>query len=409
MQVGINTNIDKRRKMTRKTSFLLTFCIFVALSNVAYSAENYASEEYVDDLFFEVIDYVDSTTTPMSRTMKTNDTQLFDNQVVLRDMLNGRDADDNWIQLDTEAKLAIPAINELHSEMAGKQDVITAENPLAVENISGLSEVATTGSYNSLSDKPEIPSVEGLAEKSYVDEELAKIVSAETIQNLEQNISNNYLSKTDAQNTYVTQKTASETYVTEQQVTQQITNVVGSADSGLLKDVADNKAAIATKADKSALETAVTDLNAKIDQAVIDSSNIDLSSYAKSEDVAKTYATIETVDAVEGRVDTLEAAGYQTAQQVQGAITTATADLATKSELGSYAKTEYVNTELAKKANTADLKALAFKDMVATADIEPKAVTMDKIAGRTPAAGETLLMSVDAEGNVTWLSVEILK
>lgn len=385
--------------MTRKTSFLLPFCIFVALSNVAYSAENYASEEYVDDLFFEVIDYVDSTTTPMSRTMKTNDTQLFDNQVVLRDMLNGRDADDNWIQLDTEAKLAIPAINELHSEMAGKQDVITAENPLAVENISGLSEVATTGSYNSLSDKPEIPSVEGLAEKSYVDEELAKKVSAETIQNLEQNISNNYLSKTDAQNTYMT----------EQQVAQQITNVVGSADSGLLKDVADNKAAIATKADKSALETAVTDLNAKIDQAVIDSSNIDLSSYAKSEDVAKTYATIETVDAVEGRVDTLEAAGYQTAQQVQGAITTATADLATKSELGSYAKTEDVNTELAKKANTADLKALAFKDMVATADIEPKAVTMDKIAGRTPAAGETLLMSVDAEGNVTWLSVEILK
>ncbi len=388
---------------------MLPFCIFVALSNVAYSAENYASEEYVDDLFFEVIDYVDSTTTPMSRTMNTNDNQLFENQVVLRDMLNSRDADDNWIQLDTEAKLAIPAINELHSEMAGKQDVITAENPLAVENISGLSEVATTGSYNSLSDKPEIPSVEGLAEKSYVDEELAKKVSAETIQNLEQNISNNYLTKTDAQNTYVTQKTASETYVTEQQVTQQITNVVGSADSGLLKDVADNKAAIATKADKSALETAVTDLNAKIDQAVIDSSNIDLSSYAKSEDVAKTYATIETVDAVEGRVDTLEAAGYQTAQQVQGAITTATADLATKSELGSYAKTETVNAELAKKANTADLKALAFKDMVATADIDAKAVTMDKIAGRTPAAGETLLMSVDAEGNVTWLSVEILK
>lgn len=385
--------------MTRKTSFLLPFCIFVALSNVAYSAENYASEEYVDDLFFEVIDYVDSTTTPMSRTMKTNDTQLFDNQVVLRDMLNGRDADDNWIQLDTEAKLAIPAINELHSEMAGKQDVITAENPLAVENISGLSEVATTGSYNSLSDKPEIPSVEGLAEKSYVDEELAKKVSAETIQNLEQNISNNYLSKTDAQNTYVT----------EQQVTQQITNVVGSADSGLLKDVADNKAAIATKADKSALETAVTDLNAKIDQAVIDSSNVDLSSYAKSEDVAKAYATIETVDAVEGRVDTLEAAGYQTAQQVQGAITTATADLATKSELGSYAKTETVNAELAKKANTADLKALAYKDTVATADIDAKAVTMDKIAGRLPAEGETLLMSVDAEGNVTWLSVEILK
>ncbi|MBO5740081.1 MAG: hypothetical protein J6R52_03375 [Alphaproteobacteria bacterium] len=382
--------------MTRKISFLLPFCIFVALSNVAYSAENYASEEYVDDLFFEVIDYVDSTTTPMNRTMKTNDNQLFENQVVLRDMLNARDADDNWIQLDTEAKLAIPAINELHSEMAGKQDVITAENPLAVENISGLSEVATTGSYNSLSDKPEIPSVDGLAEKSYVDEELAKKVSAETIQNLEQNITNNYLTKTDAQNTYLTQETASETYVTEQQVTQQITNVVGSADSGLLKDVADNKAAIATKADKSALETAVADLDAKIDQAVIDSSNIDLSSYAKTEDVAKTYATIGTVDAVEGRVDTIEAAGYQTAGDVQGAITTATKDLATKSELAGYVLAD-------------SLGALATKDSVSTDEIQAKAVTMDKIAGREPVAGETLLMSVDAEGNVTWLSVEILK
>ena len=389
--------------MTRKTSFLLSFCVFVALSNVAYSAENYASEEYVDDLFFEVIDYVDSTTTPMNRTMKANDSQLFDNQVVLRDMLNGRDADDNWIQLDTEAKMAIPAINELHSEMAGKQDVITAENPLAVENISGLSEVATTGSYNSLSDKPEIPSVDGLAEKSYVDEELAKKASAETIQNLEQNITNNYLTKTDAQNTYLTQETASETYVTEQQVTQQIKTVIGDDTTGLKKQVADNvtaiaenKAAIATKADKSALETAVADLDAKIDQAVIDSSNIDLSSYAKTEDVAKTYATIGTVDAVEGRVETIEAAGYQTAGDVQGTITTATKDLATKSELAGYVLAD-------------SLGALATKDSVSTDEIQAKAVTMDKIAGREPVAGETLLMSVDAEGNVTWLSVEILK
>lgn len=358
--------------MVKKTSVLLISFVMAMSVNSAYSVS--ASKSYVD----------------------RQDNSLYNNQLLLRDMLNGKDANGNWLQLDTEAKLAIPAINELHSEMAGKQDVITAENPLAVENISGLSEVATTGSYNSLSDKPEIPSVDGLAEKSYVDEELAKKASAETIQNLEQNITKNYLTKTDAQNTYLTQETASETYVTEQQVTQQITNVVGSADSGLLKDVADNKAAIATKADKSALETAVADLDAKIDQAVIDSSNIDLSSYAKTEDVAKTYATIGTVDAVEGRVETIEAAGYQTAGDVQGAITTATKDLATKSELAGYVLAD-------------SLGALATKDSVSTDEIQAKAVTMDKIAGREPVAGETLLMSVDAEGNVTWLSVEILK
>lgn len=319
--------------MSRKTNIAFFSLIAALLAGPAYSVT--VSKTYVDK----------------------QDKALHNNTLKVIEMLNVKE-DGAYVELDTEATAAIPAINELHSEMAGKQDAITAENPLPVENISGLAEVATTGSYNSLLDKPEIPSTDNLATKDEL---------------------------------------------------QALQTVVGDAESGLVKKVDENTAAIAGKADTSALESAVADLDAKIEQAVIDSSNVDLTGYAKSEDVAKTYATNATVDAIDSRVEVLEGAGYQNAQQVQGAITSATAGFVTDSELGSYAKTETVNAELAKKANTADLKALAFKDMVASADIEPKAVTMDKIAGRTPAAGETLLMSVDADGNVTWMSVEILR
>lgn len=302
-----------------------------------------------------------SATTATQAWVTTNvKTPLLDNQKQLRDLLTAKDENGNWVmEFETDAAAAIPAINELHSEMAGKQDVITVENPLAVEKISGLAEVATTGSYDSLSDKPEIPSTDNLATKGEL---------------------------------------------------QALQTVVGNAESGLVKVVADNTAAIADKADTSALETAVADLEEKIDNAVIDSSNIDLSSYAKTEDVAKTYATNATVEAIDGRVGVLEGAGYQNAQQVQGAITSATADFVTEAELGAYAKTETVDAELAKKVNAADLKALAYKNTVATADIDDKSVTIAKIKGEAPAAvNETLLLSVDADGNATWLSVEILK
>ena len=66
-----------------------------------------------------------------------------------------------------------------------------------------------------------------VASQGYVD---SKVGAVET------NITNNYLSKTDA----------ADTYLTEEQVTQQITNVVGTTDEGLLADVAENASAIAT-------------------------------------------------------------------------------------------------------------------------------------------------------------------
>ena len=329
----------------RKTCFLMPFLIFAFASSAALSAADYATEAYVDDNVMAIIDYVDGEDTSIRKKiqgMAVDDRDLYNNQLTLRDMLNRRDENKNWVTLDTEEQFAIPAINELHAEMAGKQDAITAKNPLPAENVSGLAEVAKTGSYESLTDKPEFPSTENLATK----EEL-----------------------------------------------QAVQAVVGNSESGLVMQVAENTAAIAGKADKSALETAIADLDEKIDQAVIDSSNIDLSSYAKTEDVAKTYATQEVVNAItaaltdkasvsdvnliEGRVDVLEEAGYQTAAQVKQEIAAGTAGFVKEADLTDYAKTADVDAELVKKVSGVETVG-------------------------------SYLVNFDAEGNVSYAPIKIL-
>lgn len=45
----------------------------------------------------------------------------------------------------------------VHQDISGKQDKITSSNKLAASLVSGLANVATSGSYNDLSDKPTIP------------------------------------------------------------------------------------------------------------------------------------------------------------------------------------------------------------------------------------------------------------
>ena len=208
--------------MTKKTSFVLSFLVFAVLSGSAYAVENYATEDYVDDQFAEVVGHVNKQDRSIRTEMKTNNDQLFANLVLLRDMLNGRDADKNWIKLETDAQLAIPAINELKAALDAKadaDDVLTADaltelndaidalesgkasavdlqnlqNTVdalgdtyatdddvsaaiagvqsAIDNMdlsayaktADLATVATTGQYSDLEGKPEIPSIAGLA------------------------------------------------------------------------------------------------------------------------------------------------------------------------------------------------------------------------------------------------------
>ena len=219
-------------------------------------------------------------------------------------------------------------------------------------------------------------------------EDLGLKADSEAVTNLQKAVNN-------IENTYLTQEVAQNTYATTQQVTEQISNVVGTDTSGLKKQVADNTLAIAEKANASdvysksvsdsmflkkgddaelganlqwdsdgklntrgiATAEGLKELEDKVADAVTET-ELEAKGYQTASDVrvaiagkadsttvaadinvalkeAKDYADSKTYNdaALVGRVDTLEKAGYQTAQQVQGAITTATADLATKAEV----------------------------------------------------------------------------
>lgn len=127
--------------------------------------------------------------------------------------------------------------------------------------------------------------------------------------------------------------------------------------------------------------------------------------YADANDANTEYDDTELA----GRVKALEDAGYQNQSQVEAAITTATSDLATKSEVSAVDTKANNNASAitALQGKTENLKALAYKDKVAAGDIDAKAVTTTEIAGQTPAEGEMMLMSTNADGSVEWTSVKI--
>ena len=65
----------------------------------------------------------------------------------------------------------------VHQELEEVKATIPGEPDLtAYAKTSDLASVATSGSYNDLTDKPTIPSVEGLASTTYVDNKVAAIV-----------------------------------------------------------------------------------------------------------------------------------------------------------------------------------------------------------------------------------------
>ena len=185
-------------KMVKKTNILLFSLIAALVAGPAYSVT--VSKTYVD----------------------RQDKTLQGNILLLRDMLNTKDSSGAWLTLDTEAKLAIPAINELKAALDAKanvDDVLTADSlaelnqaieslesgkatvadlkalqgtvdalgdtyatdaelsaaianvQSAIDNIdlsayvktADLAAVATSGQYADLQGTPEIPSIDGLA------------------------------------------------------------------------------------------------------------------------------------------------------------------------------------------------------------------------------------------------------
>ena len=93
--------------MAMKKNFLLFSFIATLIASPAYSVT--VSKTYVD----------------------SSDKKLQSNILLLRDMLNTKDSAGKWITLDTEAQLAIPAINELKAALDAKadaDDVLTSDS-----------------------------------------------------------------------------------------------------------------------------------------------------------------------------------------------------------------------------------------------------------------------------------------
>ena len=98
----------------------------------------------------------------------------------------------------------------------------------------------------------------------------------------------------------------------------------------------------------------------EVDQKIADAisgGQIDLSGYAKASDLDTLQLL---VSGNTSEINAIKSAGYQTSGDVQGAITTATADLATKAELADYAKAD----DLAAVATTGSYNSLLDKPTI---------------------------------------------
>ena len=186
---------------------------------------------------------------------------------------------------DLQGKPDIPSTDGLATkdELSAKQDVINAENKLSAEYVSGLAPVATTGSYESLTDKPTIPSTDGLVTKDELDD-LQTALQAK-----------------------IDQKQALGDYATAaslQAVSESLATLEGN---------------VYTKAE----------VDAKIAE-VASGGNINLDGYAKTSDLD---ALELLVNDNTSEISELKAAGYQTAGDVSEAISTATSGLVTSEAL----------------------------------------------------------------------------
>ena len=476
--------------MTRKTSILLPFLIFAVMSGAAHSAETYATEDYVDEQFADVVGYVDGKNRTLTSRMTTNNNQLFANQELLRDMLNERDASGNWVTLDTEAQLAIPAINELKAALDAKADAAdvdltelnsaiealqtgkaTVADLEALQNTvdalgntyatdaelsaqidavkelipsvsdyvlaSDLAAVATTGSYDDLKDKPTIPSIEGLASS----QELTNLQTALEAKIAEKQAAGDYAAladmtaakaaieelktgKADASTVATLQESISklgDTYATDTELSNAIAAIdltpfakVADVESALaLKENAANKVATATAEQIEAMSSA--DKATKYPSISV-AQTIANAAVTKVNEVAGDLSTLQTqVGTNTADIAEIKAAGYQTSDDVQGAITTATADLAAKADVYTKAQVdtaigaikEYDDTALAARVSTNETNIATN-----TSDIADNAVAIAALQDAGFVAGAktagSYLVNFDASGKVSYASVEIV-
>jgi len=335
------------RKMVKKTNFLLFSLIAALIASPAYSVT--VTKTYVDK----------------------QDKSLQNNILLLRDMLNTKDSSGAWLTLDTEAKLAIPAINELKAALDSKAnvgDVLTADSltelneavaalesgkatvadlealqntvdalgdtyatddevstaianvQSAIDNIdlsayaktADLASVATSGSYADLTNKPDIPSIEGLA----TDQDLTDLRSALETEIANKQIAGDYLVASDL--------TELSDAVAELQS--------GKADASTITTIQESISKLGdTYATKTDMTTADAELLAKINAISIPS----LEGYVKLSDLAA-VATSGSYNDLNDKPEIPSIEGLATDQDLTNLQTTLQAAIDEKQAKGEY-------------------------------------------------------------------------
>ena len=335
------------RKMVKKTNILLFSLIAALIAGPAYSVT--VTKTYVDK----------------------QDKSLQSNILLLRDMLNTKDSSGEWLTLDTEAQLAIPAINELKAALDSKanaDDVLTADSltelneavealesgkatvadlealqntvdalgdtyatddevstaianvQSAIDNIdlsayaktADLASVATSGSYADLTNKPEIPSIAGLA----TDQDLTDLRSALETEIANKQIAGDYLVASDL--------TELSDAVAELQS--------GKADASTITTIQESISKLGdTYATKTDMTTADAELLAKINAISIPS----LEGYVKLSELAA-VATSGSYNDLEDKPEIPSIDGLATEQALTNLQTTLQAAIDEKQAKGDY-------------------------------------------------------------------------
>lgn len=207
-----------------------------------------------------------------------------------------------------------------------------------------------------------------VASQGYVD---SKVGAVET------NITNNYLTKDEATNTYLT----------ETQVTQQITKVVGTSESGVLADVAANKTAIAGLQLSKANAADVYTKDEADDLLATKANTADV--YSKT-DADSTFATQEALNTVKATAD---AAATKTYVDTEFAKYTTTEGLTTK--LADYAKQVDLEAEVTARDTAVKAVDAKLKDYTKTSDLDSGFVSEDEMTAFKSANTAAINAKVD--------------
>ena len=352
---------------------------------------NYATTETVDQIEQNVTN-VTQTVTQLGDTINNAETGLAAKV-------------DDAVAAATEAKEAADAAT---SAVAGKQDALG----FIPENVANKSSTVVDDE----SKYPSSAAVYGELETKANASDLANYATTETVNQIEQNVTN------------VTQKvdeiTNPDTGLASQ-VTN-ITNVIGDAESGLVKDVADAAAAAdaaqqtATDAKNTAdaAQTTADEAKAGLD-AKEDKSNKAASITAENQSSATAYPTVGAVTQwTNDRINELSTEGLPVNPDNIGAGAITTEKIADNAVTEDKLSDE-LNAEIDAKANADDLGALATKEQITNADVaDDAAIAKSKLAldvqtaldkaenaVSTDGAAENSVLGTDGEGNPVWYEI----